>query len=350
MTVLLVAYPLAPVSLDSAGGAEQVTGMLDRALTEAGYRSIAVACEGSRVAGELLSFPLPGDFDEGARQAAPNACRGLVEEVLRREHIDIIHMHGLDFYTYLPPPGVTALVTLHLPVSFYPASIFHLTRPGTYLNCVSESQRQTCPSCDLLADTVKNGIPRELFLQPVEDSGEYAAALGRICPEKGVHLAIEAANRAGIPLWIAGKVFPYAEHQRYFDEQVAPRLCPPHRFLGEVGLSAKRRLLAGARCVLIPSLAAETSSLVAMEAMACGTPVIAYRSGALPEIVCHGRTGFLVRDTGEMADGIRQIAYIDRNECRREAQTHFSEIRMVDQYISLYRSLNQSFVERTARM
>jgi glycosyltransferase involved in cell wall biosynthesis len=345
MTVLIVAYPLAPVSLDATGGAEQVAAMLDRAVSEAGHRSIVVACEGSRAAGELLSFELPSRFDDAAQRAARDACRCRIEDALRERDLDIVHMHGVDFYEYLPPPGISVLVTLHLPVSFYPDRIFHLTRPGTYLNCVSESQRRTCPSCDSLTVTVENGIPRELLVEPTGGPGEYAVALGRICPEKGLHLALEAATRAEVPLWIAGKVYPYAEHQRYFDEQIAPRLIPPHRFLGPVGLAAKRRLLAEARCVLIPSLAAETSSLVAMEAMACGTPVIAYPSGALPNIVRHGKTGFLVPDAAEMADAIRQTSHLDRNACRREARARFMETEMAGQYINLYNSLSKPFVE-----
>lgn len=346
MTVLLAAYPLAPVSLDAAGGAEQVVAMLDRALVKAGHRSIVVACEGSRAAGTLLSFPVPDHFDDDARRAAQDSCRRAIGTALRRWEVDMVHMHGVDFYEYLPLPVVRALATLHLPVSFYPESIFHLTRPDTYLNCVSASQRGSCPPCEFISDTVENGIPLELFDEAVCGPDGYAAALGRICPEKGLHLALEAATLAGVPLRIAGRVFPYPDHQRYFEEQIAPRLVPPHCFLGAADLSSKRRLLARAQCVLMPSLAAETSSLVAMEAMACGTPVIAYPSGALPEIVCHGRTGFIARSAAEMAEAIRQIPYIDRNECRREARMRFSETRMTDQYINLYgngiRSLVQS--------
>src|SRR5581483_2686948 len=122
-----------------------------------------------------------------------------------------------------------------------------------------------------------------------------------ICPEKGVHLAIEASRCARIPLLIAGEVFGYDEHLRYFEEQVAPALGRNCRFLGSLGPHRKRRLLAHARCVLLPSLAEETCGLVAREALAAGTPVIAFRRGALPESVENGRTGFLVSSVEEMA-------------------------------------------------
>jgi glycosyltransferase involved in cell wall biosynthesis len=336
MTVLSVAYPLAPVSLDAAGGAEQILATIDRALAAAGHRSIVAACEGSQVCGELLSFPVPDRFDESGRCAAQAACRSRMETRLRAGDVDLIHMHGLDFCSYLPKGDIPVLATLHLPVSYYPPSIFGLSRPNTYLNCVSESQRRTCPPCKYLLETIENGIPLNLFAGAAGERGEYVAALSRICPEKGLHLALDAADLAGVPLRVAGKVFPYADHQRYFDEQIAPRLKPPHQFLGPLDLVDKRRLLGRARCVLIPSLAAETSSLVAMEALACGTPVIAFPSGALGDIVSQGRTGYLVQDAVEMAEAIGRIGKIDRNECRREAWRRFSGSRMANEYKRAY--------------
>ena len=101
-------------------------------------------------------------------------------------------------------------------------------------------------------------------------------ALGRICPEKGYHIALDAAARAGVPMVLAGEVFRYPAHEQYFRDEIAPRLDASRRFIGPVGLHRKRRLLSEARCLLAPSLAPETSSLVAMEALACGTPVIAF--------------------------------------------------------------------------
>jgi glycosyltransferase involved in cell wall biosynthesis len=160
--------------------------------------------------------------------------------------------------------------------------------------------------------------------------------LARICPEKGVHLAIEAAKRAGVPLLIAGETFPYGEHQRYFREEVEPRLDRWRRFIGPVGMRRKRRLLAAARCVLVPSLVPETSSLVAREALASGTPVIAFARGALTETVEHGRTGFLVHDHVTMADAIQRTMEIDPEQCRAVARARFSLDGMIRQYFALY--------------
>ncbi|PYQ58699.1 MAG: glycosyltransferase family 4 protein, partial [Acidobacteria bacterium] len=161
----------------------------------------------------------------------------------------------------------------------------------------------------------------------------------RICSEKGYHQALDAAREAGVPLILAGEVFPYEDHRRYFREEIAPRLGPGARFLGPLGLARKRRLLAAARCLIVPSRVAETSSLVAMEALACGTPVVAFRAGALPEIVEHGRTGFLVADVPEMARALRDVETLAPAVCREEAERRFSAETMISRYFDLYRQL-----------
>jgi glycosyltransferase involved in cell wall biosynthesis len=167
----------------------------------------------------------------------------------------------------------------------------------------------------------------------------FAVALGRICPEKGFHVALDAARRAGVPLLLAGQTFPYEAHETYFAREIAPRLDASRRFIGPIGPARKRRLLSAAQCLLLPSLAPETSSLVAMEALACGTPVIAFPSGALPEIVEHGRTGFIVRDEQEMAEAIHQATTIEPEVCRAAARARFSLERTVERYFALYRDL-----------
>jgi len=258
---------------------------------------------------------------------------------LRIWEADLVHMHGVDFHEYLPPAGVPVLATLHLPVSFYPASVFCLDRPETYLNCVSNAQRKICPPSDNLVAAIENGIPLDLYPERRRTAENYVLALGRICPEKGAHLALDAAEQAGVPLWVAGAVFPYPAHEQYFREVLAPRLKAPHRYLGPVGCGRKIELLSRARCVLISSLVPETSSLVAMEAMACGTPVLSFPSGALASMIAPGRTGFLAENVSEMAVAIRRAPEIDERACRHEALTRFSADRMADQYIDLYNAL-----------
>jgi glycosyltransferase involved in cell wall biosynthesis len=139
-----------------------------------------------------------------------------------------------------------------------------------------------------------------------------------------------------VPLLIAGEVYRYAEHERHYRDDIRPRLDRHRRFLGPLGGARKRRLLAVARCLLVPSLVAETGSLVAMEALAHGTPVIAFPNGALVDVVEHGVTGFLVRDTAEMARAIRDAPRIDPEACRAAARARFSAEAMVHRYLDLY--------------
>lgn len=339
LTVLHVAYPLAPVSTDAAGGAEQVLAMLDRGLTRAGHRSIVIACEGSRCAGELVATPLPrGPLDERARASAQARHRAAIARVLDRTSADIVHLHGLDFTSYLPGPGPAALVTLHLPPAWYPAEAFALDRPRTHLCCVSASQARGCPPTPDLAGVVENGVDLDA-LRPGGPRQAYALALGRICPEKGFHRALAACRHARAPMLLAGQVFPYPDHERYFHDQIAPLLDAERRFIGPVALARKRQLLAAARCLLVPSEAPETSSLVAMEALACGTPVIAFGAGALVEIVEHGRTGYVVANEAEMAAAIVRAPDIEPAACRRAAEQRFSAEVMTARYLHLYRRL-----------
>lgn len=335
LTVLSVGYPLAPVSESTAGGAEQILCMLDEALVNAGHRSIVIAPEGSRVSGLLLPTPAPPpNLDDRQHEIAVRHYRAAIRSALARFPVDVIHMHGLDFLEYLPEPGTPVLVTLHLPPSWYPPEAFHLNRPDTHLICVSHSQASECPPGASFRAIIGNGIR----LQPYSHRRKrnYVMAIGRICPEKGLHLAIDAANQCGLPLLLAGKVFGYQSHQQYFAEHIQPRLAGGNRFLGEIGPARKQRLLAGARCLLVPSLVPETSSLAAMEAMASGTPVVAYRKGALVELVEQGRTGFIVDSKDAMAEAIQDTDQLDPRACRKHAELHFSAQRMFEKYLFLY--------------
>jgi glycosyltransferase involved in cell wall biosynthesis len=336
LVVLNVAYPFAVAGPDAVGAAEQTVTQLDAALARDGHESIVMACEGSMTRGILLATRIPpGVFDETARRHAYDQYQFTLNKFLEKWPIDLIHMHGVDFYEYLPPPGVPVLVTLHLPVHWYPGRIFRLERPNTFLHCVSSRQRTNCPPCANLLPEIENGVAPELFLSR-HARRNFAVTMGRICPEKGFHLALEAARRARTPLLLAGQVFRNEAHEAYFNKEISPRLDASRRFIGPVGFRRKRRLLSSARCLLAPNSPPETSSLIAMESLACGTPVIAFRSGALADIVEDGRTGFLVSNEKEMADAIYAAGSLDRDTCRQSALERFSHQRMIDKYFATY--------------
>jgi glycosyltransferase involved in cell wall biosynthesis len=336
LIVLSIAYPFAPVGPDAVGGAEQILHRLDRALVEAGHRSLVLACPGSVVAGELLPGPpIPALIDDAAKEAAWARYRDCIAETLARERVDLVHLHGVDCHGYLPPPGPPALITLHLPPEWYAPELLRPARPGTYLHCVSAAQARRCPPGTRLLPTIANGVAIAPAPPPHARRG-FALMLGRICPEKGFHHGLDAARAAGVPALIGGQVHNYAWHRQYFAAEIEPRLDRRRRFLGPLGLARKRRLLAAAQCLLVPSLAPETSSLVAMEALACGTPVIAFPAGALPEIVEHGVTGFIVPDAEAMASAIPATRVLSRAACRAAAQRRFDSRRMTEAYLALY--------------
>lgn len=336
MTVLSIAYPLAPVGPDAVGGAEQILHTIDQGLVARGYQSIVIACEGSRVAGRLVSTPAgAGPLSPQVRRRALECHRHTVAEVLSRWPVDVVHLHGHDFDRYLPPAGPPALATIHLPPELLLARLTRVTRLQTWAHGVSRAQQVRLPHVPFLLPPIENGVdvpelPRRVARR------RFTLALGRVCPEKGFHLALDAAKRARSPLLLGGTVFPYPEHRQYFEREMVPRLDRDRRFLGPLSLARKRRLLSAARSLLVPSLAPETSSLVTMEALSCGTPVIAFRIGALPDLVEHGVTGFLVRDVEEMAEAIDRAGAIDPEACRVAARRRFSAARMVDRYLRRY--------------
>jgi len=336
MTILTVTYAFARAGRDSAGGAEQVAAMLDRGIVAAGARSIVIAAEGSEVCGELVPIPLPEcDLTPAVQAKVRERQRSAIATVLSRESIELVHMHGIDFHQLLPDASVPVLATLHLPLAWYPPHALQPVRPHTYLHCVSHAQHGTRPADTAFLPPILNGVPVDRLMYR-RRPGSYALCLGRICEEKGFHLGVQAARLAGVPAVVAGRVFPYEAHEAYFARTLAPLLDVQRRYVGPADFLTKRRLLAYARCLLVCSTIPETSSLSAMEALASGTPVIAFRNGALPDIVEHGKTGFLVDSVEEMADAIRAVGAIDRAECRRAAEERFGEKRMIAEYLALY--------------
>jgi glycosyltransferase involved in cell wall biosynthesis len=354
LRILYVAYPLLPVSDTSAGGAEQMLGTLERQMHARGHATAVAACAGSRASGEVLvTGEITREADRFEQRAAEHNARA-IQHVRRmgfptphrnqaqgwgnrgtRRGYDLVHDEGGSFWSCAGEIDVPVLATLHLPRSFYRQELFAWIPENVYFNCVSESQARSFGDLPRMMGVIENGIEVERF--PVTAKKDnFLLWLGRICEEKGAHVAIEAARMAKLPLVIAGQVYPFSYHHAYFKREVRRWIdgCAV-RFVERPDFAAKLDLLRRARALLVPALAEETSSLVALEAMACGTPVIGFRRGALPKIVAHGETGSIVESAEEMARAVGEIR-VSAKACRERVERFYSSERMAEEYEGLY--------------
>jgi glycosyltransferase involved in cell wall biosynthesis len=344
LRILYVAYPLSPVSDESCGGAEQVLQMLERASFARGHHTTIVACSGSRASGELVvtvEHSSPDDFDVVQKKHVAAVCQLLHDRESAGQPFDLVHDHSGGFWKQASGLAAPVLATMHLPRSFYPAEVFTGVPANVFLNCVSLSQAASFADLTALLGVVTNGIESERFeFQPRKS--DYLLWLGRICEEKAPHVALDVARRAGLPVVLAGGLYPLSHHHLYFVREIEPRLAhlgPQARVVFNPSFTQKVALLSGARAVLIPSLVDETSSLVAMEAMACGTPVIAFRRGALGEIITDGVTGYLAESEEEMQDALARLPQLDPRAARQRVLAKYSSARMVEDYERMYREV-----------
>ncbi len=336
ITVLSVAYPFAPVKEDTPGGAEQVLLAIDREIVKRNHKSIVIAQQNSQVEGKHIEIP---KVNTTIGQAEKSEIKKKVNEMIRfsiNEYSpDIIHYQGLDFYEYQVDCRIPSIATLHLPLELY--NVDKLNQCKTHYNCVSYYQHQRAvPVINRLINYIQNGtqIPEKINRK---EKPKYAFCLGRVCPEKGYHLAIEAAKKVKVPLIVAGEVFNYPEHIAYFETKIKPNLdLLNYRFIGKIGSLQKEYLYNNALCVLIPSLIDETSSLVAMEALAHGTPVIAFKRGALSEIIIDGVNGFFVQNVNEMAAAIQNVGKLSSDICYKIAREKYDQRVMVKKYVNAY--------------
>jgi glycosyltransferase involved in cell wall biosynthesis len=345
LRVLFTAYPLLPVSEESCGGAEQVLTSLEAELARRGHQTVVAACGGSRVTGALLpTGTAPSEWDRLEEREAEHTRRMLgylTASESSADNLSVLHDHSGGFWRHASAARVPVLATLHLPRGFYREEWLRDCGANVFFNCVSDSQRRSFADIPRVIGTVRNGIDLSRF--PFrERKQDYLLWMGRLCEEKGAHIAIRLARAVGMKLVIAGGIYPFSYHHRYFDREIKPHIGAGMDgvvFVDTPGRNEKLELLSGARALLVSSLVDETSSLVAMEAMACGTPVVAFRRGALPEVVLDGLAGLLATNEAGMAEATRQVDCIDPRKCREHAEANFSAERMADEYLALYREL-----------
>jgi glycosyltransferase involved in cell wall biosynthesis len=333
----LLAPPWVPVPPPSYGGIEQVVATLAAGLVERGHDVVLVAAPGSVLPGAELISPLaslPGIIGEPAADWR-HALAGM--DALADCDVVIDHSGPLGalLTSRLAVPG---LHVTHGPLDAVPTEIYEgITRhsPRLRLVAISEAQRTLAPSLPF-AGVCHNGL--DLDAAPFRARADgYLAFLGRMSPEKGPADAIRIAREAGLPLLIGAKCREQAEHE-YFTRHVAPELGPGVVWLGELDAAGKYALLAGARALLFPIAWPEPFGMVMIEAMACGTPVLATARGSVAEVVADGVTGFVRATPDELIATVARIGEIDRRACRRRVAERFSADVMTARYEALVRA------------
>jgi glycosyltransferase involved in cell wall biosynthesis len=320
------------------GGTERVVSWLTEELVALGHE-VTLFASGDSVSNAHLVKSCKKALRLDADCVDPLAHHVLmIEEVFSRaDDFDIIHFHT-DYlhFPYSRREKIPCLTTLQGRLDLPDLVPLYKEFREAPVVSISDAQRTPLPWVNWIG-TVHHGMAvRELRLR--EARGEYLAFLGRVSPEKGLNHAIQIAIRSGLKLKVAAKVDRV--DRDYFEHTIKPLLKHPLvEFIGEIGVSEKCDFLGNAAALLFPIEWPEPFGLVMIESMACGTPVIAYPCGSVPEIVLDGVTGFLVRDVESAVAGVKRIDQIDRRACREHFELNFSAERMANDYLNIYQKL-----------
>jgi glycosyltransferase involved in cell wall biosynthesis len=333
---LRIAFVLPPwfdVPPQAYGGIELMAGDLIDALVERGHEVVLVGagCNGTRAhflrtfeqaPSQRLGEPLP--------EIVHVAWAGRYLDDL---DVDVIHDHSLAGPLAARGRKAPTVVTAHGPVTGEIGTYYEMVAPDVCMVAISDTQRRLGPGVTWSA-TVHNAINVADFrLQPEKD--DYVLFLGRFSPEKGAHLAIDAARDAGRPILLAGKLQDPQE-LAYFRAEIAPRLDERARFVGEADMRTKQTLAGRAHCLMFPICWDEPFGMVMIEAMACGTPVVALNRGSVPEVIADGVTGFILDDPAALPAAIRKAADLDPAACRRHVERNFDVAVMAEGYERVY--------------
>lgn len=343
MRILEIAPPWFSVPPTGYGGIESVVALLADGLVEAGHDVTLLASGGSI---SLARVEPVYDTPPSERIGDPwHETRHVVTGYLRRHEFDLVHDH-----TGTVGPAVGALVdgppvvnTLHGPWTEEVAALHALLAPRLNLVAISRDQARRAPAGVNIAAVVPNGIPVETFpVRPDRPTGSgYLAYVGRANAEKGPEVAVEVARRVQRPLKMLVKINEPAE-QAYWRDVVTPRLGGVDvQVVGDLSMSDKATLLARADATIFPAQWPEPFGLVMAESMACGTPVVGYGDGAVPEVVVDGQTGFVVPpgDLDALCAAVSRVPEIDPRACRAHIEQHYSGERMVTGYAAFFERL-----------
>lgn len=320
------------------GGTERIVAYLTDELVAMGHE-VSLFASGDSETRAILEAGSPRALrlDPTIRDAVAPLIVMLERLALRARDFDVIHLH-CDYLAYpvLRRAGVPFLATLHGRLDLPELKPLYETFSDVPVVSISNAQREPLPQASYLA-TVHHGLPERLLL-PGTGNGGYLAFLGRISPEKAPDRAIRIAARAGMRLKIAAKIDN--ADRSYFKSEIEPLLAQPHvEFIGEIGEHQKAEFLGNAAGLLFPIAWPEPFGLVMIEAMACGTPVIAIRGGSVAEVIDDGVTGFVVEDETAAVSAAESLDTLDRAEIRAVFERRFTARRMAEDYTRLYQRL-----------
>jgi len=324
------------------GGTERVVSWLTEDLVRRGHDVTLFASGDSRTSAKLVpAVPRALRLDSNVRDCLPHNLLLLDQVYACADDFDIIHFHiDLSHFPLFRSVAERTVTTLHGVLTSPDLHPFYRHFSEMPLVSISHAQRAPMPPVNWVA-TVHHGMPKDLYRPYLEGGGEYLAFVGRISPEKGVETAIDIAERAQMPLKIAAKVDNF--DREYFDARVKPRLSIRYvEFVGEANDREKNALLGGARAMLFPIAWPEPFGIVMIEAMACGTPVIAFSCGSVPEVLDQGVTGLIVENAEQGARAVQRAVTLDRKLIRRRFEQRFTVEQMTAKYLELYARLLDS--------
>jgi glycosyltransferase involved in cell wall biosynthesis len=320
------------------GGTERVVSFLTEELVRQGHDVTLFASGDSQTSARLVAGSPRALRLARVADSLPHHF-ALLERVYREhERFDVLHFH-VDYlhFPFSRRSRASRLTTLHGRLDLPDLPVVFGEYPEEQVVSISDAQRAPIPEIGW-AGTVHHGLPPKM-LQQGDGRGGYLAFLGRISPEKRADRAIEIAHRVGLPLKIAAKVDRVDEE--YFQAQIAPLLGGGAEFVGEIGDREKQEFLGNAAALLFPIDWPEPFGLVLIEAMACGTPIVAFRRGSVPEIVEHGVSGVIVDDVDGAVAAMPRVLQLARGTCRAAFDRRFTAERMAADYLRIYRHVVQ---------
>jgi glycosyltransferase involved in cell wall biosynthesis len=321
------------------GGSERIVSYLTEELVRMGHEVTLFASGDSVTSARLVPcVPAALRLDPRVHDSIPYYMLMLDRVRAAADEFDILHFH-IDFFPFpiFRPIAARTVTTLHGRLDLPDLPPFYLGFDDMPLVSISDAQRRHLPHANFVR-TIHHGLPLDLHRPTYAPRGDYVAFLGRISPEKGADRAIMIARRAGIPIRIAAKVDKVDES--YFHTVVEPLLSLPGvDYVGEINERQKTDFLGQARALLFPIDWPEPFGLVMIEAMACGTPILAFRRGSVPEIVDDGITGRIVDGVEQAVAALPEVCALDRHRIRRSFERRFGAARMARRYENLYLSL-----------